>query len=268
MTYERPYSFSDEAINVRLPLPEGVATKIANWTGQPISLTLATELFKFSKINSQWYQYLWFSERVKLSTPRDYCDARRLDLREWLHNLPTSIEQTQLEMLKLEYFYMRIYLDLPNPRVHDLSESIRIAIVENSFEYVRLFQKLLLEGGPRFHYTYCDAIRAYNLGQKLSDILNWPGNTFLSGPTGYKAKTALHGIRTLLDMLGQRWVEIEKFRERFYLESEPLLNQLRDLTEAYISPHQSPQAILQGLEESVTRERSPQWGHQGSMPGV
>ncbi|KAF3940618.1 hypothetical protein ABW19_dt0209946 [Dactylella cylindrospora] len=64
MTYERPYSFSDEAISVRLPHPEGVASKIANWSGQPVSLTLATELFKFSKLNSQWYQYLWFSERI------------------------------------------------------------------------------------------------------------------------------------------------------------------------------------------------------------
>ncbi|KAJ6257253.1 hypothetical protein Dda_8142 [Drechslerella dactyloides] len=266
MTYERPYSFSDDAISVRLPRPEGVASKIANWSGQPITLTLATELFKFSKINSQWYQYLWHSERVKLSTPRDYCDARRQDLRDWLNNLPTAIDQTQLEMLKLEYFYMRIYLDLPNPRVHELSETIKAAIVENSFEYVRLFQKLLLEGGPRFHYTYCDAIRAYNLGQKLTDILSWRGNTFLSGSSGYKAKVALMGIRTLLDMLAQRWAEIEKFRERFYQDSEHLLNQLRDMTEAYISPQQSPQAMLRGLEDSVARQESPQWIYTGGIP--
>ncbi|KAK6358952.1 hypothetical protein TWF696_000124 [Orbilia brochopaga] len=266
MTYERPYSFSDEAISVRLPRPEGVASKIANWSGQPITLTLATELFKFSKLNSQWYQYLWFSERVKLSTPRDYCDAQRQDLRNWLNNLPTTIDQTQLEMLKLEYYYMRIYLDLPNPRVHDLTEAIKAAIVENSFEYVRLFQKLLLEGGPRFHYTYCDAIRAYNLGQKLTDILSWRGNTFLSGSTGYKAKVALMGIRTLLDMLAQRWVEIEKFRERFYQDSEPLLGQLRDMTEAYISPQQSPQAMLRGLEDSVARQESSQWIYTGGIP--
>ncbi|KAF3913072.1 hypothetical protein ABW21_db0209189 [Orbilia brochopaga] len=262
MTYERPYSFSDEAISVRLPRPEGVASKIANWSGQPITLTLATELFKFSKLNSQWYQYLWFSERVTHSTPRDYCDARRQDLRNWLNNLPTAIDQTQLEMLKLEYYYMRIYLDLPNPRVHELTEAIKAAIVENSFEYVRLFQKLLLEGGPRFHYTYCDAIRAYNLGQKLTDILSWRGNT-LSGSSGYKAKVALMGIRTLLDMLAQWWVEIEKFRERFYQDSEPLLNQLRDMTEAYISPQQSPQAMLRGLEDSVARQEAPQWIYTG-----
>ncbi|EWC48962.1 hypothetical protein DRE_00267 [Drechslerella stenobrocha 248] len=267
MTYERPYSFSDEAINVRLPRPEGVASKIANWSGQPITLTLATEMFKFSKLNSQWYQYLWFSERKRLSTPRDYSDSKRKELGDWYNNLPTSIDQTQLEMLKLEYFYMRIYLDLPNPRVHDLTEPVIVLIVENSFEYVRLFQKLLLEGGSRFHYTYCDAIRAYNLGQKLTDILSWRGSTFLSGPSGYRAKMALTGIRTLLDMLVQRWTEIEKFRERFYQDSEALLAQLRETTEAYVSPQQSPQAMLRGLEDSVAREGSPHWAYQGAMPG-
>jgi len=224
ITYEKPFSFSDEAINVKLPYTEGVPTAGGLRDGQPITLTLAIEGFKFTKINSKWYQHLWYSDhqpnQQPIEDPQEYTKAQSNELQKWWGSLPNTIDPLRKQWLRLEYYYMQ--LCLLTPRIPESSNENTLsssAILECCFAYVTTFQNLLFQPRQSFNYNYCDVLRLFNVSQKLIEALCRIEGHLPDQDLKSQGLSCIQIVRTLLSVFTKRFHEAEEYKDRFEQDS-------------------------------------------------
>lgn len=227
ITYERPFSFSDEAINVKLPYTEGVPTAGGLRDGQPITLTLAIEGFKFTTINSRWYQHLWYSCHQPNQQPvenlQEYTKARSDELQKWWKKLPNTIDPLRKQWLRLEYHYMQLCLLTPqileSNSGNTSSSSSPSAILECCFAYVTAFQDLLFQPRQSFNYNYCDVLRLFNVSQKLIEALCRIEGHLPDQDLKNQGLSCMQIVKTLLSVFTKRFHEAEEYKDRFEQDS-------------------------------------------------
>src|SRR5262249_48888019 len=145
--------------------------------------------------------------------PEQYCEDVRKELQQWYGNLPQTLDPSHRNLLEIEYYYMHVLVFVSNPKIPNPSESAHRCIIEYASKYERLFHKMLAQPHRRFNYTYCDAVRAHNVGVKLVDSLWVLENRLVAEGSMSHWMSVVRNFTYLLEAMPRRWLEARELRD-------------------------------------------------------
>jgi hypothetical protein len=137
MTYARYFSFSDDSVNVDLPMVP------SSWMAQQSSVSFhattspALELFKFRQIQSVAFQVVVGSARSALHEPWHSRIKLLRQSNDWLSALSDSTPEPLKRLLFSEMYYLHILLLQPPKGSNELDGHGTSLLFEYSISYIR-----------------------------------------------------------------------------------------------------------------------------------
>lgn len=183
MAHARPFSFTDESVNVAFPQPGSLGDKPASSMpiSGPQSVSWALLLFQLRRAQSFWYQALHHSEPHPLPNATAFLWQMCLDMREWQASLPANLPANVREMFEQELRYSYVYCLAPSRRVPQINDYIRILIFEYCLEYLNRKSEFTSDGSSMTLYTYHDALKVYFMASQFLSVLREARDVLLSG---------------------------------------------------------------------------------------
>ena len=227
MTFTRALSFTDDSVNVELPLagllPQSVTSSFPSSND---SINMSISLIRFRQSESQYYQDLFGANRSALLEPwQNRCGALH-GLKSWFLSLSDSAPDFLKQTLRSELFYICIVL--VQPQSATLTDPYGISLLfEYCVGYAQSTWQLCHHSRVFNPCTSMDLVRATFVAQRLLQLLQDPiGLLFdveepsppLVSPglvlpplskrtiaeTAIKAIDALQQIDRVMDILGRR----------------------------------------------------------------
>lgn len=183
MAHARPFSFTDDSINVAFPQASTLAEKqaVSGPISGPQSANPALLLFQLRRAQSYWYQVLYQSEPTPLPNPTSFLWQMCLDMREWQESLPGTLPVDTWQMFEQELRYSYVYCLAPSIRAPQITDYIRILIFEFSLEYLNSMYEIACGGLNAALYTYQDALKVYFMANQFLAVLRDAQDLILSG---------------------------------------------------------------------------------------
>lgn len=183
MAHARPFSFTDDSINVAFPQASTLAEKqaVSGPISGPQSANPALLLFQLRRAQSYWYQVLYQSEPTPLPNPTSFLWQMCLDMREWQESLPGTLPVDTRQMFEQELRYSYVYCLAPSIRAPQITDYIRLLIFEFSLEYLSSMYEIAHGGLHAAIYTYQDALKVYFMANQFLAVLRDAQDLILSG---------------------------------------------------------------------------------------
>ncbi|KAI5805925.1 fungal-specific transcription factor domain-containing protein [Geopyxis carbonaria] len=233
MVLQRPFTFSDDSVQVVLPRVEDTSLAQHLVTrGTLTPMAAAVHLFKLRQLQSNWYQTLHLCGNELLEDPASYVHEHTEKLARWREQIPETISQFTRDWLLLEWHYLNVYVAAPSPKIPRISAEAMTQIFGHCASYAIAFRAILNDSGnSRFVYTYHDALRTYFVGSNLLHTLYHAEGTLLP-PTAQekdleRASESIHAIVFVLSNMIIRWPDSEALRDKFHSEANYILAKLK-----------------------------------------
>lgn len=244
MVLQRPFSFSDDSVDVQLPrVHESSGHNTLSLKGNMTPLAAAVHLFKLRKHQSVWYQNLYHTGSEPSPDPKPEYYARRGLLEKWLEDMPATMTKANRDWLTLEWHYLYVYASAPSPKMPQPCEEALTAIFKHCVQYGIKFRRILADMNNRIVYTFHDALRTYYVGMNLLHAL-WHNEDIVLNESNIG--TAVEGIKAttyVLSAMTVRWQDAEGLRDQFRQEASYMLARLQQKMDEYLLSTASPQPI-------------------------
>lgn len=183
MAHARPFSFTDDSINVAFPQLFNRAEKQAASKAipGPQSANSALLLFQLRRAQSYWYQVLYQSTSTPLPDPTSFLWQMCLDMREWQESLPRTLPVELRQMFEQELRYSYVYCLAPSNKAPHITDYTRLLIFEYSWEYLNNMYQIAYNGLDTALYAYHDALKLYFMANQFLAVLRDAQDLILSG---------------------------------------------------------------------------------------
>lgn len=179
MAHARAFSFTDDAISVKLPAPAPISILSGGGRALPDA---SVYLFKLRCLQSGWYQTLLQSDPSDpLPDATSFIWESCLEMRRWSESLPSNLPAGLREKLDLELRYSYVYCIAPSSRAPHITEYGRLLIFEHAIAYIHGLNKVAHSPVNTAFYTYHDALRVYFMGCQFFAVLRDAADMLLSG---------------------------------------------------------------------------------------
>lgn len=294
MVHARPFSFTDEAINVSYPSTTRMS-RIPSISGPitgPASADPALLLFQLRHAQSQWYQALFQSVPTDpLPDAATFVWQMCHDMREWAESLPDTLPTAIREMFDLELRYSYVYCIAPSARAPHMTAYGRMLIFEHAIAYVDRVYDIAHASLNASFYTYHDALRVYFIGSQFLAVLRDAGEALLAGasvpvpltlpgkapPPPIPVRLDGAGVRDNLDRSarclervsltlekwGERWGDALSLRTSFDMLSREMVDELRNRKAMReVAAEQARQHLQQQQHSHQQYQQNQQHQHQ------
>ncbi|KAI1000289.1 hypothetical protein K3495_g7905 [Podosphaera aphanis] len=183
MVHARPFSFTDDSINVSLPsLEPQLFSKMPDSPSlaEPKNLYIAVKLFKFRIIQSSWYQKTFQSDQDPYQNSSTYIWQVCRDMQSWANSCQKNLPDPFRELFDLELFYSYVYLFTPPSNLKATSACEKKFIFEYSIKYIQKISSSLVDPAYGVLYNYHDALRVFFVGSQFLSILAENQDHFLN----------------------------------------------------------------------------------------
>jgi hypothetical protein len=230
MVLQRPFSFSDDSIDVQIPRvsSDEKESALGSWNGTLVPMAAATHLFKLRRLQSEWYQDFYHTGDIPMKDFETYCKPRRDALSNWFKEIPTTISQVIRDWLTLEYHYIQVYLSAPSPKIPQPSDEAWRTIFTHAVSYSVRFADILSDINHRIMYTFHDALRTYYVGRNLLQAIWDKEDKVLDQNNIAVATNAIKATISILSAMTKRWEDAQPLVEQFSKESSVMLTKLSD----------------------------------------
>ncbi|KAF8461868.1 fungal-specific transcription factor domain-containing protein [Kalaharituber pfeilii] len=254
MVLQRPFSFSDDAIDVQLPKAHDIQNpKTINLKGNLTPMAAAVHLFELRKHQSAWYQKLYHTGNEPSPDPKPDYFARREVLERWFSAMPEGISKPNKDWLALEWHYLYVYASAPCPKMPQPCKEALMAIFTHCAQYAIKFRQILADLNNRTVYTFHDALRPYYVGMNLLHAL-WHNEEVVLNENNIG--TAMEGIKATTYVLGAmtgKWEDAERLRNQFRQDASFMMARLQQKVNEYLTaPSTRQQSIPQVTQSHVT----------------
>lgn len=272
MVHARPFSFTDDATSVQLPVlpatvpPVGIETPLLG----PHSMHTALLFFQLRRAQSNWYQELFQTSSIEYPVSSPYLWQICYDMRAWSETFPKALPAAMKGVFDLELLYSYIYCLAPSCRVPAVSELGKTLIYEYSMQYMDMMYSISKDPINTGFYTYHDTLRVYFIGSQYLAVLRGSADSLLAGiPPAYVSQTqggpppppipnvgrhdnlerSIKCIEQVLDILetfGERWSDSQALKGGFKMQADPALEDLRKRQDAKNSRPSLPRTTSEG----------------------
>ncbi|KAI5805438.1 fungal-specific transcription factor domain-containing protein [Peziza echinospora] len=260
MVLQRPFSFSDEAVDVQLPKVNdaSIPRKLSIRTSST-SMDAAVHLFKLRKQQSVWYQTLYHTGSDPSLNPIPDYIVRREKLEKWLEDIPETITKANKDWLTLEWHYLYVYASAPCPKMPQPCIEALNAIFTHCVQYALKFRRILADQNNRIVYTFHDALRTYYVGMNLLHALWHNEDVVLNeGNIG----TAMDGIKATT-------YDADGLRDQFRQEASYMLARLQQKMDEFLTaPIPQPSPPLQSYQQPNQQDQKYTGAGGGGDAGV
>ncbi|KAK2735625.1 hypothetical protein FQN57_001171 [Myotisia sp. PD_48] len=182
----RPFSFSDDSVNVPLPSTPLSATDMEDFklpvSMFPKSIKPVTQLFEIRRYQSAIYQNLFFSGQSSLD-PEGYFWCHCSTITKWFNSVQKDTPSHLIPIYRLELLYTFILLLSPSKRAPVMNRVTSIRLFGNTTEFIARFQETITSPDISPLVTYIDFERAYTVACLLLNLVTHHHNQVLDNNT-------------------------------------------------------------------------------------
>ncbi|KAH8697460.1 putative C6 transcription factor [Talaromyces proteolyticus] len=166
------FSFSDNSVDVNLPIIPKSSADPTNGNFFLKSLEPAIHLFKIRRILSTGYHEMYCNGRNPSPQPLVLTWKLCAEAREWYDQTPSSPSSSLNLLYRLELLYSTILFLSPSYRNPVICDFSKVLLFDRCIDYISQFHQVVDKSNSLPFATFLDIQRVRQIGQRFVTILN------------------------------------------------------------------------------------------------